>query len=257
MRLHPLRAIDRCKRNYQGSGGLKLQAKEGLWSASAGHSGGAHVIGTRSDTVKRLLCLGAHCDDIEIGAGGTILNLAKTNPDIDIKWVVFGGENPVRVEEARRSAEVFLAGASTKSDMLIHGFRDGFFHFQGELLKETFEDLKMDFAPDLILTHHDDDKHQDHRVVSQLTWNTWRDHMILEYEIMKYDGDLGRPNLFVPLSQDVCQDKIDSLLEVFSSQAKRQWFNEEAFWSLLRLRGIECNAPSRLAEAFFVRKILA
>ena len=206
--------------------------------------------------VKRLLCLGAHCDDIEIGAGGTILHLAKANPEIEVKWVVFGGENPERVEEARRSAEVFLAGTSTKSDIVIHGFRDGFFPFQGELIKETFEDLKTSFAPDLILTHHDDDRHQDHRLVSQLTWNTWRDHMILEYEIMKYDGDLGRPNVFVPLSQDVCQDKIGSLLEVFPSQAKRQWFNEEAFWSLLRLRGIECNAPSRLAEAFFVRKSL-
>ena len=165
--------------------------------------------------VKRLLCLGAHCDDIEIGAGGTILNLAKANPEIEVKWVVFAGENPERVEEARRSAEVFLAGTSTKSDIVIHGFRDGFFPFQGELIKETFEDLKKSFAPDLILTHHDDDRHQDHRLVSQLTWNTWRDHMILEYEIMKYDGDLGRPNVFVPLSQDVCQDKIGSLLEVF------------------------------------------
>ena len=123
--------------------------------------------------------------------------------------------DPERVEEARRSAEVFLAGTSTKSDIVIHGFRDGFFPFQGELIKETFEDLKKSFAPDLILTHHDDDRHQDHRLVSQLTWNTWRDHMILEYEIMKYDGDLGRPNVFVPLSQDVCQDKIGSLLEVF------------------------------------------
>ena len=117
-----------------------------------------------------------------------------------MKWVVFGGENPERVEEARRSAEVFLAGTSTKSEIVIHGFRDGFFPFQGELIKETFEELKKSFAPDLILTHHDDDRHQDHRLVSQLTWNTWRDHMILEYEIMKYDGDLGRPNLFVPLT---------------------------------------------------------
>ena len=122
----------------------------------------------------------------------------------------------MRVEEARRSAEVFLAGTSTKSEIIIHGFRDGFLPFQGELLKETFEDIKASFAPDLILTHHDDDRHQDHRLVSQLTWNTWRDHMILEYEIMKYDGDLGRPNLFVPLSKDLCQDKIGSLLEVFS-----------------------------------------
>ena len=207
--------------------------------------------------VKCLLCLGAHCDDIEIGAGGTILHLARSHSDLEVKWVVFAGENPARVDEARRSAEVFLAGTSTKSEIIVHGFRDGFLPFQGELLKETFEDLKSSFAPDLILTHHDDDRHQDHRLVSQLTWNTWRDHMILEYEIMKYDGDLGRPNLFVPLSQDLCQDKISGLIEVFPSQTKRQWFNEEAFWSLLRLRGIECNAPSCLAEAFFVRKILA
>jgi LmbE family N-acetylglucosaminyl deacetylase len=207
--------------------------------------------------VKRLLCLGAHCDDIEIGAGGTILHLAKAHPTIEVKWVVFAGENPTRVEEARRSAELFLAGTNLRSEIVIHGFRDGFLPFQGELVKETFEELKARFVPDLILTHHDDDRHQDHRLISQLTWNTWRDHMILEYEIMKYDGDLGRPNLFVPLSLDLCKDKIAGLLEAFPSQAKRQWFNEEAFWSLLRLRGIECNAPSHLAEAFFVRKILA
>ena len=115
------------------------------------------------------------------------------------------------------------------------GFATDSFRSRASCVKETFEELKASFVPDLILTHHDDDRHQDHRLVSQLTWNTWRDHMILEYEIMKYDGDLGRPNLFVPLSQDVCQDKIGSLLEVFPSQAKRQWFNEEAFWSLLRL----------------------
>ena len=194
--------------------------------------------------VKRLLCLGAHCDDIEIGAGGTIMHLAKVQPRDRSEMGGVRRREPERVEEARRSAEVFLAGTSTKSEIVIHGFRDGFFPFQGELLKETFEDLKSSFAPDLILTHHDDDRHQDHRLVSQLTWNTWRDHMILEYEIMKYDGDLGRPNLFVPLSQDVCQDKIGSLLEVFPSQSKRQWFNEEAFWSLLRL------ARHRVQRAF-------
>ncbi len=206
--------------------------------------------------IRRVLCLGAHCDDIEIGAGGTILRLAKFHPQIEVKWVVFGGENPTRAEEARQSAETFLNGIA-KSEIVIHGFRDGFLPFYGELVKETFEELKDSFVPDLILTHHDDDRHQDHRLVSQLTWNTWRDHMILEYEIMKYDGDLGRPNLFVPLSDDLCRDKIAGLIEAFPSQAQRQWFDEEAFWSLLRLRGIECNAPSRLAEAFFVRKILA
>lgn len=206
--------------------------------------------------VRRLLCLGAHCDDIEIGAGATILQLARANPGLEVRWVVFAGESPVRVEEAHRSAGVFLANAA-KSEIVIHGFRDGFLPFYGELVKETFEELKASFVPDLILTHHDDDRHQDHRLISQMTWNTWRDHMILEYEIMKYDGDLGRPNLFVPLSQELCQDKIGGLLDSFPSQTKRQWFNEEAFWALLRLRGIECNASSRLAEAFFVRKILA
>ena len=157
--------------------------------------------------VKRLLCLGAHCDDIEIGAGGTIMRLAKAYPQIEVRWVILAGEDPVRVEEAHRSAEVFLAGTGA-SEISIYGFRDGFLPFQGELVKEAFEDLKSNFAPDLILTHHDDDRHQDHRLVSQLTWNTWRDHMILEYEIMKYDGDLGRPNFYVPLSEDICRDKI-------------------------------------------------
>ena len=165
--------------------------------------------------VKRLLCLGAHCDDIEIGAGGTILHLAKLHPELEVKWVVFAGESPVRVEEARRSAEVFLAGTSTKSDIVINGFRDGFFPFQGELIKEAFEDLKSSFTPDLILTHHDDDRHQDHRLVSQLTWNTWRDHMILEYEIMKYDGDLGRPNVFVPLSRTSARTRSVACLRCF------------------------------------------
>lgn len=206
--------------------------------------------------VKRLLCLGAHCDDIEIGAAGTIMRLAKSYPQIEVRWVVFAGENPVRVEEARHSAAALLADTG-RSEISIYGFRDGFLPFQGELIKEAFEDLKSKFSPDLILTHYDDDRHQDHRLISQLTWNTWRNHMILEYEIMKYDGDLGRPNFFVPLSEDVCQDKIARLIEAFPSQSGRQWFNEETFWSLLRLRGIECNAPSHLAEAFFVRKIVA
>ena len=206
--------------------------------------------------VKRLLCLGAHCDDIEIGAGGTIMSLAKAHPEIEVRWVILAGENPVRVEEARRSAESILRQVRN-SEISIYGFRDGFLPFQGELVKEAFEDLKSNFAPDLILTHHDDDRHQDHRLISQLTWNTWRDHMILEYEIMKYDGDLGRPNFYVPLSEGVCRDKIEVLLKAFPSQAKRPWFDEDTFWSLLRLRGIECNASSRLAEAFHVRKVVA
>jgi len=206
--------------------------------------------------VKSLLCLGAHCDDIEIGAGGTIMRLIKAFPQIQVRWVILAGEDPIRVEEARRSAQVFLA-ESGASEVSIYGFRDGFLPFQGEMVKEVFEDLKSNFAPDLILTHHDDDRHQDHKLVSQLTWNTWRDHMILEYEIIKYDGDLGRPNFYVTLSEDICRNKIAGLLEAFPSQTKRQWFDEKTFWSLLRLRGVESNSPSHLAEAFHVRKIVA
>ena len=167
-----------------------------------------------------------------------------------------GGRRPRQGRGSASLCRNYLAGAGS-SEISIYGFRDGFLPYQGELVKEAFEDLKADFAPDLILTHHDDDRHQDHKLVSHLTWNTWRDHMILEYEIMKYDGDLGRPNFYVPLSEEVCRDKVTGLVDGFPSQTGRHWFNEDAFWSLLRLRGVECNAPSRLAEAFFVRKIVA
>jgi LmbE family N-acetylglucosaminyl deacetylase len=206
--------------------------------------------------VKRLLCLGAHCDDIEIGAGGTLLHLFKEHPELHVRWVVFAGASPVRAEEARRSAATFLSGTHS-SEVTVFDFRDSFLPFQGELVKQRFEELKSSFMPDLILTHHDDDRHQDHRLVSQLTWNTWRDHMILEYEIVKYDGDLGRPNFFMPLSTAVCRNKISRILDAFPSQASRHWFKEEVFWSMLRLRGVECNSPSLLAEAFHVRKIVA
>lgn len=204
----------------------------------------------------RLLCLGAHCDDIEIGAGATIMSLIEANPRLEVLWVVFGGRDPVRVEEARRAAGLFLAGAA-ESEVIIHGFRDAFLPFHGEAVKDAFEALKQGFAPDLILTHHGGDFHQDHRLISQLTWNTWRDHAILEYEICKYDGDLGRPNVFVPLLESRCQRKIAQLMDAYPSQARRTWFTADVFWSLLRLRGVECNAPSHYAEAFFARKVLA
>ena len=209
-----------------------------------------------SSRAKRVLCLGAHCDDIEIGAGGTIRRLIESQPHLEVRWIVLAGEDPVRVKEAKKSAGLVLAGVR-KSEISVYGFRDGFLPFQGEQVKETFEEIKAGFAPDIIFTHNDDDRHQDHRLVSQLTWNTWRDHTILEYEIMKYDGDLGRPNLYVPLSEELCREKIDRLLQAFPSQTKRQWFREEVFWALLRLRGIECNADTQLAEAFVARKIVA
>lgn len=205
--------------------------------------------------VKHLLCLGAHCNDIEIGAGGTILRLAESHPQLEVRWVVFSGEDPERVKEARRSAGHFLAGIG-KTEVSIYGFREGLLLFEGEQVKETFDELRSSFLPDLILTHHHD-YHQDHCLVSQLTWNTWRNSTILEYEIAEYDGNFGNPNLYVPLSEDHCRAKVTQLFEAFPSRTQQRWFNEDVFWSQLRLRGVECNAPSRLAEAFFVRRLVA
>lgn len=206
--------------------------------------------------VRRVLCIGAHSDDIEIGAGGLIARLAAENPAIEFRWVVFGCADSARRDEAAKAAKLFVPNIDERS-LSLHAFRDGFFEYQGERLKEHFEKLKSDFEPDLILTHHDDDRHQDHRLVSRLTWNTWRNHAILEYEIMKYDGDLGRPNVFVPLSKEAAERKIANLFAAFATQTKRQWFTEDVFRSLLRLRGVECNAPSGYAEAFHARKIVA
>lgn len=201
--------------------------------------------------IRRLLCLGAHCDDIEIGAGATILRLVENNPGVDIRWVVFGAADPVRREEAAAAAGLFAPNARVE----LLDFRDAFMQYDGVRVKETFERLKREFDPDLILTHHDDDRHQDHRLINQFTWNTWRNHAILEYEIFKYDGDLGRPNVFSPVSQPLVDRKVSNLLAAFKSQTGKQWFTPDVFTSLMRLRGVECNAPGRYAEAFHARKI--
>jgi LmbE family N-acetylglucosaminyl deacetylase len=203
--------------------------------------------------IRHVLCLGAHCDDLEIGCGGTVLKLADGPNPPAFTWVVFTS-NATREAEAWRSAEAFLRHAPS-SRIMIKKFRDGFLPYEGGVVKEEFEELKGLMAPDLILTHHRDDLHQDHRLISELTWNTFRDHLILEYEIPKYDGDLGRPNLFVPLEEPVCRQKIDTILSCFPSQTAKRWFSPEVFRSLLRLRGMECNAPSNHAEAFYCRKL--
>lgn len=205
--------------------------------------------------VRRVLCLGAHSDDIEIGCGGTLLRLAAEAPGLHVRWVVLGASDERRAREARDSAARFLAGAA-HADVRVEGFRDAYLPFHGAEVKDRFEALKADFLPDLIFTHFRDDRHQDHRLLSDLTWNTWRDHLILEYEIFKYDGDLGHPNLFAPLPEDVCQRKVELILAGFPSQAGRQWFTEDVLWSMLRLRGAECNSPTRYAEAFYCRKIV-
>jgi LmbE family N-acetylglucosaminyl deacetylase len=200
----------------------------------------------------RLLCIGAHSDDIEIGCGGLILSWIRRIPDVHVDWIVFSA-NGKRATEARQSARLFLKDAR-RPGIRLHRFRDGFFPYQGAQIKRAFERLKSGPAPDLVLTHYRDDRHQDHRVLSDLTWNTFRDHLILEYEIPKFDGDLGSPNMFVPLDADTCQLKTDYLERSFASQRDKHWFTAETFMGLMRLRGMECRAPGGYAEAFYSRK---
>lgn len=201
----------------------------------------------------KILCLGAHSDDIEIGCGGTLLRLLSDYDNVAVSWVVFGASG-IRIDEANASANKFLAQCKQKT-VTIKNFKDGFFPYLGQEIKAFFEQLKQDVTPDIIFTHYRHDLHQDHRIISELTWNTFRNHMILEYEIMKYDGDFGNPNFFVRLDRTTCQTKISNLLDSFKSQASHHWFTEEAFFALLRLRGIECNAPDKYAEAFYSRKL--
>jgi len=209
----------------------------------------------RSDgTPPRLLAVGAHADDIEIGCGATILRLVAEHPGLSVDWLVLSGHGD-RAGEAADSAAAFLAGAGA-TRVMVEGFRDGFFPYDGGAVKERFERLKAEVAPDLVLTHRLEDRHQDHRLVAELTWNTFRDHLILEYEIPKYEGDLGRPNLYVPVGQEHGERKVELLRKCFPSQAGRSWFSDDTFWATLRLRGIECNAPGRYAEAFQARKLV-
>jgi len=201
----------------------------------------------------KVLCLGAHSDDIEIGCGGAILHLAKQYPNSFFHWVVFSAEG-IRAAEALQGANLFVGAKSLKRP-LIKNFRDGFMPFVGNDVKETFEGLKT-IHPDVIFTHNRKDLHQDHHLLAELTWNTFRDHFILEYEIPKYDGDLGQPNFFVPLDTAICQEKVRNIMETFQSQHVKSWFAPETFLSLMRLRGMECNAPSGYAEAFYCRKAI-
>lgn len=200
----------------------------------------------------KILCLGCHSDDIEIGCGGTILRLLSQNKNAEVTWVVFSSGKK-RAPEARSSANLFLKQAKRRK-IIINDFRDGFFPFVGAKIKDHFEALK-NTAPDLIFTHTRKDAHQDHRLIEGLTWNIFRNHLILEYEIPKYDGDLGQPNLFVPLDQDIYEKKIRYLMEAFPTQRTRHWFGKDTFLALMRLRGMECVSPSGYAEAFHARKL--
>ena len=211
-------------------------------------------IGNSEALPRRILCLGAHCDDIEIGCGGTILRLIRENRKLEIYWVVFSS-NPLRKREALQAARMFLEKAG-HSRVIIRNFRDSFFPYEGKAIKEFFESIRKKFQPDLVFTHYRGDLHQDHRLISELTWNIFRNHLILEYEVPKYDGDLGSPNLFVGLDESLCKAKIRHILACFRSQAAKQWFSDDTFRALLRIRGIESNAEERYAEGFYSRKVL-
>jgi len=201
-----------------------------------------------------VLCLGSHSDDIEIGCGGTILQLIEQYPGSCFHWVVFSAIG-VREQEARRGAELFV-GPMRLEEPLLKTFPDGFFPFAGAEVKKVFEEMKTQVSPDVIFTHNRQDAHQDHRLIAELTWNTFRDHLILEYEVPKYDGDLGQPSVFVPLPLETCQKKVGFLMDAFQTQRQKRWFEESTFMGLMRLRGMECNAPSGYAEAFYGRKLV-
>lgn len=200
----------------------------------------------------KILCLGAHCDDIEIGAGGTLLKLFQEYEIEQVTWIVFAS-NEIRKNEAIASAELFLSNVANKK-IIVNSFRDGFFPYNGVEIKEYFEEIKDKISPDLIFTHYRNDRHQDHRMISDFTWNTWRNHLILEYEVPKYDGDLGIPNFYVELNEQYIKKRNRILLETFASQRSKHWFDEATFSALPRLRGLE--SATLFAEAFYARKLV-
>jgi LmbE family N-acetylglucosaminyl deacetylase len=211
------------------------------------------MIGIKLSNSKnmKILCLGAHCDDIEIGCGGTIIKWLTDHKDITVQWVVFSKDD-AREREATRSANLFLRGAKRRK-VVMKEFRNSYFPYMGAEIKEYFEILKDEINPDIVFTHYGNDRHQDHRVISELTWNTFRNHLILEYEIPKYDGDYSSPNFYVPLNEGICRRKVKNITGVFLTQKSKHWFTEDLFWSNLRLRGME--SCSSHAEGFYCRKI--
>ncbi len=202
----------------------------------------------------KILCLGAHCDDIEIGCGGSLLKIFNAYSVESVTWIVFCSTQE-RKKEAQASANIFLE-PPIKKNIIIKEFRDGFLPYDGYKVKECFEKIKNDISPDIIFTHYRNDLHQDHRKINELTWNTFRNHLILEYEILKYDGDLGQPNFYVTIDHEIMDKKINTIMENFKSQANNHWFNKNAFQSIMQIRGIESASATQFAEAFYTRKIV-
>jgi LmbE family N-acetylglucosaminyl deacetylase len=203
-------------------------------------------------SARRILCLGAHADDIEIGAGGTLLELTKSRSDLEVWWVVFSAPG-ARTAEAQASANDFLSAVPNR-EIKIGSFSESYFPNEWPFIKDWFEDIKRQFDPEVVFTHYRNDRHQDHRVLSDLSWNTFRNHLILEYEILKYDGDLGQPNVFIPLSEESAAYKVELLLKHFQTQTKKHWFTGDTFEAMHRIRGVECAAAR--AEAFYGRKLV-
>jgi len=201
-----------------------------------------------------VLCLGAHCDDIEIGCGGALIELRRRYPQLRFHWVVFSGDE--ERERETRAAAAQLLDAGNHYEIEVHRFRGSYFPYLGGEIKDAFEALRKRVAPDLVFTHFLNDRHQDHRVIAELTWNSFRDHAVLEYEIAKFEGDLAQPSVYFPLPLPAVERKVATLLDCFPSQRQRKWFDAELFRGQLRLRGVECNAPSRYAEGFHARKLI-
>jgi LmbE family N-acetylglucosaminyl deacetylase len=210
------------------------------------------IFNKEHDAPLNILCLGAHGDDIEIGCGGTILRLTQEYSNLNFSWIVFSCSQQ-RIDEAYTSADSFLRHTKNKH-VHIQEYKDGYFPYIGAQIKDYFAQLKVEFFPDLIFTHYRQDLHQDHRLISELTWNTFRNHLILEYEVPKYDGDLGSPNFFVNIDEPTRNLKIEILLSHFKTQTNKHWFAADTFRSIMRLRGIESGSSSKYAEAFYVRK---
>jgi LmbE family N-acetylglucosaminyl deacetylase len=201
----------------------------------------------------RVLVIGAHADDIEIGCGGTLLRMVDEVPSLDVTWVVLSADGK-RGDEARTGARAFVGGAQS-SDVVIGSFQDGYLPYLGSAVKDFFEDLARRVDPHLILTHARADLHQDHRLACELTWNTWRNHLVFEYEIPKYDGDLGTPNVFVTLTDAQLDRKIELLMDIYATQRSKHWFTEDLLKALPRVRGMEARSESGLAEGFTCRKL--
>ena len=205
------------------------------------------------DRPMRVLALGAHADDIEIGAGGLLIELAAGRPGLEVDWVVLSGDEE-RAAEARASAAGLL-GDGVHLNLELYAYRERFFPQLTEL-KERFDDLAGRLDPDVVIAPRLEDRHQDHRTVAEYVWQSFRDHLVLEYEVPKYEGDLGHPNVYVPISAATADRKIEHILASYPSQADRRWFSDGTFRAVLRLRGVESNASSGYAEAFTARKVV-